>query len=163
MVLVSYESTDPGQAALVVNTLIKNFIESNFQTKYNATRQATGWMETQLDELKLKVEKSQQAMVTYERQNNIANVGEKQTVAESRFEDLSKEFNQAQSDRLTKESLYKMVASNDAQVGFLQGNGLLASLEAKEARFERTVLGGLGAIWPDLSESAPAAGSNEGC
>ena len=132
MVLVSYESTDPGEAALMVNSLIKNFIENNFQTKYNATRQATGWMETQLDELKVKVEKSQQAMVAYERQNNIANVGEKQTVAESRFEDLSKEFNQAQSDRLTKESLYKMVASNDAQVGFLQGNGLLAGLEAKE-------------------------------
>src|SRR4029077_5946463 len=132
MVLVSFESTDPREAALFVNTLIKNFIESNFQTKYNATRQATGWMEKQLDELKLKVEKSQQAMVAYERQNNIVNLGEKQTVVESRFEVLSKEFNQAQSDRLTKESLYKMVASNDNQVGFLQGNGLLARLEAKE-------------------------------
>lgn len=132
MVVVSYESTDPREAATVVNALIKNFIESNFQTKYNATRQATGWMEAQLDELKVKVEKSQQAMVNYERKNNIVNLGEKQTVVESRLEDLSKEFNLAQSDRLTKESLYKMVASNDAEVGFLQGNGLLAGLEAKE-------------------------------
>jgi len=133
MVLVSYESTNPRETALVVNSLIKNFVENNFQTKYNATRQATGWMEGQLDELKVKVEKAQQAMVNYERANNIANLGEKQTVAESRFEDLSKEFNQAQSDRLTKESLYRMVATNDAQVGFLAtGNGLLGSLEAKE-------------------------------
>jgi capsular exopolysaccharide synthesis family protein len=90
-------------------------------------------MEGQLDELKVKVEKAQQAMVNYERANNIANLGEKQTVAESRFEDLSKEFNQAQSDRLTKESLYRMVATNDGQVGFITtGNGLLANLEAKE-------------------------------
>ncbi|MGA9392803.1 MAG: polysaccharide biosynthesis tyrosine autokinase [Candidatus Sulfotelmatobacter sp.] len=133
MVTVSYESTDPRETSLVVNSLIKNFVENNFQTKYNATRQATGWMEGQLDELKVKVEKAQQAMVNYERANNIANLGEKQTVAESRFEDLSKEFNQAQSDRLTKESLYKMVATNDAQVGFLAANnGPLASLEAKE-------------------------------
>jgi capsular exopolysaccharide synthesis family protein len=133
MVLVSYESTNPRETALVVNSLIKNFVENNFQTKYNATRQATGWMEGQLDELKVKVEKSQQAMVAYERANNIANLGEKQTVTESRFEDLSKEFNQAQSDRLTKESLYRMVSTNDAQVGFLAaGNGLLGSLEAKE-------------------------------
>ena len=133
MVLVSYESTNARETALVVNSLIKNFVENNFQTKYNATRQATGWMEGQLDELKVKVEKAQQAMVNYERANNIANLGEKQTVAESRFEDLSKEFNQAQSDRLTKESLYRMVATNDGQVGFLTtGNGLLANLEAKE-------------------------------
>ena len=123
MVLVSYESTDPRQAALVVNTLVKNYIERNFRTKYDATRQATGWMEERLDELKLKVEKSQQAMVAYERQNNIVNIGEKQTVVEARFEDMSKDLSQAQSERLTKESLYKMVMSNDAQVDFIQGGG----------------------------------------
>ena len=55
MVLVSFESPDPREAALFVNTLINNYIESNFQTKYNATRQATGWMESQLDELKLRL------------------------------------------------------------------------------------------------------------
>jgi polysaccharide biosynthesis transport protein len=131
MVTVSYESTDPHHAALAVNTVIKNYIETNFRTKYDATRQATGWMEQRLDELKLKVEKSQQAMVAYERQNNIVNLSEKQTVTEARFEDLSKDLSQAQSDRLTKEALYKMVASDDGQVGFIQGNSLLASLEAK--------------------------------
>ena len=76
----------PPEAALVANTLIKNYIESNFRAKYDATRQATGWMEQRLDELKVKVEKSQEAMVSYERQNNIVNLGEKQTVTEQRFE-----------------------------------------------------------------------------
>jgi len=133
MVTVSYESTDPRQAAQVVNALIKNYIENNFRTKYDATRQATGWMEQRLDELKLKVEKSQQAMVAYERQNNLVNLGEKQTVTEARFEDMSRHYSEAQSERLTKEALYKMVASDDTQVGFIQGNGLLANLEQKEA------------------------------
>src|SRR5947207_6171728 len=132
MALVSYESTDPREAAAVVNGLVTNYIEHNFKSKYDATRQATGWMEQRLDELKLKVEKSEEAMVTYERQNNIANIGDKQTAEEARFEDMSKELSQAQSDRLSKESLYKMVASNDAQVGFIQSNSLLPSLEAKE-------------------------------
>ena len=132
MVLVSFESTDPHQAATVVNTLVKNYIETNFKTKYDATRQATGWMEQRLDELKLKVEKSEEAMVAYERQNNVANVGERQTAAEAQFEDMSKSLSQAQTDRLAKESLYKMVASNDAQVDFIQGNNLLLGLESKE-------------------------------
>jgi len=132
MVTVSYESTDPRQAAEVVNTLIKNYIETNFRTKYDATRQATGWMEQRLDELKLKVEKSQQAMVAYERENNIVNLGEKETVTEARFEDMSKHFGDAQSERLTKEALYKMVAADDTQVGFIQGNSLLANLEQKQ-------------------------------
>ena len=139
IVSVSFESTDPPEAALVANTLIKNYIESNFRAKYDATRQATGWMEQRLDELKVKVEKSQEAMVSYERQNNIVNLGEKQTVTEQRFEDISKDLSQAQSDRLSKESLYKLVEKDDAEVSVTQagqgsqGNSLLGALEAKEA------------------------------
>ena len=132
MALVSYESTDPRLAAAVVNTLVKNYIENNFKTKYDATRQATGWMEQRLDELKLKVEKSEEAMVAYERQHNIANIGDKQTAEEAQFATMNAQLSQAQTDRLSKESLYKMVASNDAQVGFIQTNSLLTSLESKE-------------------------------
>ncbi len=132
MALVSFESTDPREAATVVNTLVKNYIENNFKTKYDATRQATGWMEQRLDELKLKVEKSEEAMVAYERENNLANIGDKQTAEEAQLETMTKDLSQAQTDRLSKESLYKMVAANDSQVGFIQANSLLTSLEAKE-------------------------------
>ena len=147
MVLVSYESTDPREAATIVNTLVKNFTENNFKTKYDATRQATGWMEQRLDELKLNVEKSEEAMVNYERKNNIANIGDKQTAEEAQFEDMSKALSQAQTDRISKESLYQMVASDEAQAGFVQasnsntgntgnngssGSNLVMGLEAKE-------------------------------
>ena len=100
MILVKYESSDPKQAAAVVNSLVDNYIEYNFRTKYDASRQATGWMEQRLDELKVKVEKSEQAMVDYERQNNIVSVGEKQTVAEARLDDLNKNFSSCASRAL---------------------------------------------------------------
>jgi succinoglycan biosynthesis transport protein ExoP len=132
MALVSFESGDPHEAATVVNTLVQNYIENNFKTKYDATRQATGWMEQRLDELKLKVEQSEAAMVAYERQNNLANIGDKQTAEEAQLETMSKDLSEAQTDRLSKESLYRMVAANDAQVGFIQTNSLLPGLEAKE-------------------------------
>lgn len=136
MILVRYESTDPKQAAAIVNALVENYQEYNFRTKYDASRQATGWMEQRLDELKLKVEKSEQAMMDYERQNNIVSVGEKQTVAEARLEDLNKNLSAAQTERLSKESLYKMVSENEGQVGFIQSNSLLNSLEAKEVELK---------------------------
>ena len=132
MILVKYESTDPKAAAAVVNSLVNDYIEYNFRTKYDASRQATGWMEQRLDELKVKVEKSEQAMVDYERRNNIVSVGEKQTVTEARLDDLNKNLSAAQADRLSKESVYKMVERNEAQVGFLQSSTLLTSLEAKQ-------------------------------
>jgi uncharacterized protein involved in exopolysaccharide biosynthesis len=67
MLEVTFESTDPQLAAGVANALVNNYSEYNFHQKYDATRQASGFMEQQLDELKAKVEKSQQAMVNYER------------------------------------------------------------------------------------------------
>jgi polysaccharide biosynthesis transport protein len=132
MILVKYESTDPKEAAAVVNSLVDDYIEYNFRTKYDASRQATGWMEQRLDELKVKVEKSEQAMVDYERRNNIVSVGEKQTVAEARLDDLNKNLSAAQAERLSKGSVYKMVTENEAQVGFIQSSSLLNGLEAKE-------------------------------
>jgi capsular exopolysaccharide synthesis family protein len=130
---VSFESTDAALAARVANALVSNYVEYNFRTRYDATRQASGWMEQQLEELKAKVEKSQQALVEYERQNSIVNVGEKQNVAEQRLADLSKDLTEAQSDRAQKEAIYELVRNNEDQVALVAENTLLQRLEEKYA------------------------------
>src|SRR5713226_2544770 len=58
---VSFESTDPQIAAYVVNAHIENYIEQNFRSRYEATAQASTWLAGQLNELKIKVEKSEDA------------------------------------------------------------------------------------------------------
>ena len=92
---VSYECGNPDMAADVVNHLISNFRDFNFQERYDFTRRASSGMEQQLEDLKTKVEKSQQALVDYERQNLIVNVGDKQTINDERLEQLNKDFTQA--------------------------------------------------------------------
>src|SRR5262249_33279237 len=116
IVEVSFECTDPALAARVVNALVHNYIEGNFHEKYDATRQASGWMEQQLDELKAKVERSEQALVDYERANAIVNISDRQNVAEERLADLDKDLTVALSDRAQKESLYDLVKSDERQV-----------------------------------------------
>jgi capsular exopolysaccharide synthesis family protein len=133
---VNFEDTDPGRAARVVNALIKNYIEYNFRKQYDATRQATSWMEQQLDELKAKVEKSQQALVDYQRQNSIVNLSEKETVGEQRLSDLSKELTAAQGDRLQKESQYQVAQTADAPMAILAQDELLQTLNEKSAELQ---------------------------
>ena len=144
MMEVSFESTDPDLAARVANTLVNNYIEYDFHKKYDATRQASGWMEQQLDELKAKVEKSQSALVDYERSNSIVNVNDKQNVVEQRLSDLSRDLSNAQSDRQQKESLYEMVKANPDQVALLAQNGLLQTLEQKTADLQGQYIDALG-------------------
>ena len=89
-------------AADAVNHLISNFIDFNFQERYDFTRRASGGMEQQLQDLKSKVEKSQQALVDYERQNLIVNVGDKGSINDQRLEQLNKDYTTAESDRVAE-------------------------------------------------------------
>jgi capsular exopolysaccharide synthesis family protein len=130
---VTFESANPELSAKVANALGNNYIEYSFRQKYDATRQAAGWMEQQLDELKAKVEKSQQALVDYERQNSIVNVSDKQSVVDQRLADLSHDLTEAQNDRLQKESMYELVRDNEAQVALVAQDELLQKLDEKYA------------------------------
>ena len=133
MLAVNYEDADPQLAARVSTTLVNNYIDYNFRQKYDATRQASAWMEQQLDELKAKVESSQQALVAYEREHQLVSTSEKGSMQEQMLSDLSKDLTAAESDRLQKESLYREVQSNRQQLATLAHNDLLQKLEEKLA------------------------------
>ena len=115
MLSVSYEAFNPQLAAQVATSLVNNYIDYSFRLKYEATRQASTWMEQQLDELKAKVESSQEALVAYEQANQIASTGDKQNVQEQMLSDLGRELSVAESDRVQKESLYRETLANPKQ------------------------------------------------
>src|SRR6266481_3385566 len=110
---VSFESTNPLQAAQIVNAHIKNFIEQNFQSRYEATTRASTWLTDQLNELKIRVEKAEDARITYERQNQIWAVDDKQNVTTQRLADLNKQLTEAQSERMRKQSLFEFAKAGD--------------------------------------------------
>src|ERR1700731_4725896 len=111
---ISFESTSPLLAAQVVNAHIKNFIDQNFQSHYEATTRASTWLTDQLSELKVRVEKAEDARITYERQNQIwALDGDKQNVTTQRLGDLNKELTDAQSARMRKQSLFAYAKAGD--------------------------------------------------
>ena len=104
---VTFSTTDPQLAAKAVNTHISNFIEQNFRSRYEATTQASNWLAGQLDELKAKVEGAEDARITYERNNQIWTIDEKQDVTTQKLSDLNRELTGAQADRISKEAVYQ--------------------------------------------------------
>ncbi|MFZ0962711.1 MAG: polysaccharide biosynthesis tyrosine autokinase [Terriglobia bacterium] len=128
---VSYEGGNPDLAANIVNTLINNYIDSNFQARNDFTRRASGGMEQQLQDLKMKVEQSQTALFDYERQNLIINVGDKETASDQRLEELSRDYTGAEAERVQKESLYDLAKANQSEIGFIVQDPILQNLEGK--------------------------------
>src|SRR6266849_3186200 len=132
---VSFESTNPQLAAQIVNAHIKNFIEQNFQSRYDATTRASTWLTDQLNELKIRVEKSEDARIAYERQNQIwALDGDKQNVTTQRLSDLNKQLTEAQSERMRKQSLYEYAKAGDMDaVPQIRENSIVQDLLRKRA------------------------------
>jgi succinoglycan biosynthesis transport protein ExoP len=129
---VSFESTDPQLAARILNSHLHNYIELNFQSKYNATTQASNWLKDQLDELKVRVEKSESARIEYERQNQIWSVDDKSNITTQRLSDLSKELTDAQTESLKREALYEFAESGDLDgVPELRDNAVLQDMQKK--------------------------------
>lgn len=110
---VSFESTDPAMASQVLNAHIKNFIDQNFQSRYDATTRASSWLTDQLSELKVQVEKSEDARITYERQNQIWELDDRQNVTTQRLSDLNRELTEAQSERMKKQALFEFANGGD--------------------------------------------------
>ena len=126
---VSFESTDPQLAARTVNAHIATYIEQNYRSKYEATSQASDWLADQLRDFKIKVQKSEDARIAYERQNQIWTLDDKQNMTTQRLSDINKQYTDAQAERMRKESLYEFAkAGNLDAVPQNDSNSALADL-----------------------------------
>ena len=110
---IHYRTPDKTLAANVVNTLITTYIEQNFKTRFESTMQASDWLSKQLVDLEMKVQTSQEKLVQYQKQHEILGIDEKQNITTSKLDELNKELTAAESDRMQKESVYRLVQSSD--------------------------------------------------
>ena len=112
IVEVSCDSTSPQMAADFCNTLAREYIEQNLESRWAATEHTGAWLTNQLRDLKIKLEKSEEELQAYARQTGLLYTGEKNDAQESILGDLQKELSAAQADRITKQSRYEMAAAS---------------------------------------------------
>ncbi|MFN7985430.1 MAG: polysaccharide biosynthesis tyrosine autokinase [Vicinamibacterales bacterium] len=142
IVEVTCDSTSQQLAADFCNTLTKLYIEENLETRWKSTEYTGQWLAKQLDDLKIKIEKSEEELQSYASKTGLVIAGEKNDVQETRLADLQKDLSVAQSDRIAKQSRYEMAVAStpDALPEILDDASLkasqseLAQLKAKLAQ-----------------------------
>lgn len=134
LVEVRFSSRDPQLAQRVANKLASDYIDQNLQVKWDETIKASDWLQNQLVSLKGKLEKSEDTLQGYARQNSILFVDEKKNLVNERLEQLQEQYTQAQADRFKKESQYNLVQAGMVQdlPGFLS-NQLIQDLSSRLA------------------------------
>src|SRR4029077_15554785 len=113
---VSFEAPSPELAAQMVNSHIKNFIDQNRRSRYEATTSATSWLTDQLDELRVKMKNSEDARLDYERKNQIWELDDKQNLTTQRLGEISRQLIDAQGERMKKQSLFEFAKQGDADL-----------------------------------------------
>src|SRR5579862_7692963 len=167
IVEIHYRSPDRNLAARVVNSLVSTYVEQNFKTRFESTMQASEWLSKQLVDLQMKVETSQEKLVKYQKEHEILGIDEKQNITTAKLDELNREFTEAQSARMDKESIYRLVQSGDADSitaaaqaqnagrGSAASSTLLEKLREQEAdlKIQMAVLGvQFGPAYPRLAQ-----------
>jgi capsular exopolysaccharide synthesis family protein len=121
LITVSYTHPDPAMAAKIVNQLVADFVEHNFQVRYNATSKATEWLRRQLVDLKSQVEKAQQHAVELQKASGIFGEDEHHNIVITKLEQLNNELTTAQANRVIKEAVYNLARNGnpEAMAGLL--------------------------------------------
>ena len=112
---IHYLSPNKDLAARVVNALASTYIEQNFKTRFESTMQASDWLSRQLVDLQMKVETSQEKLVKYQKDHQILGIDEKQNITTAKLDELNKELTAAESERMQKESVYRLAEAGDTE------------------------------------------------
>ncbi|HYD16515.1 MAG TPA: polysaccharide biosynthesis tyrosine autokinase [Candidatus Nanoarchaeia archaeon] len=134
IVEIRFRSTSPQLAADIANTLAESYIEGNFRSKVAATVQASTWLAGQLEDLKRKVEQSQERLISYQREHGMLGTDETHNTVMATLDQISKELTTVESDRIVREARHRIAASGNPElVAAVSPNSVIQVLRLQEA------------------------------
>ena len=158
LINITFQSPDRAIASDIANTLTSKFIEEALERRHRSTTQSSFWLEKELADLKTQVETSEQSLADYERKTGLAgvelvggaadvSVAPHNTVTERLFA-LNQELTSAEASRISAETVYNLVHSQNPEIVLGLGAGstgltsdagieLVRSLRTQEVSLER--------------------------
>ena len=108
LIQIQFTSPDPDKAAVIANRLASRFVEDQLQGKLSASDKATGWLEQRLGELKLEVQKSDEAVTRFKIDHNILEAGGA-NLNEQELANLNTQLVAARSDLADKQARLRLI------------------------------------------------------
>src|SRR4029077_16212927 len=111
LIEIRYDSTDPHIAADFVNTLTAEFIQQNLESHWKTTQQTGEWLTHQMEDVRIKLEKSEDELQSYANASGLLFTSEKDNVAEEKLRQLQEELSKAHADRVASQSKYELAST----------------------------------------------------
>jgi len=110
LVNISYESTNPEFSALAANAIANQYIESVLERRKGVKDGATAWMDGRITELKLKLDESESALLSFKESNGLITLdGGVGRLSEQELLLTSSELASAKSELSNARDLYRKI------------------------------------------------------
>jgi polysaccharide biosynthesis transport protein len=109
---ITVDSASPRLTADFANTLANEFIEQNLESRWKTTEKTSDWLSHQLDDMRIKLERSEDALQAYARSSSLLFTDEKTSVSEEKLRQVQQELSAATGDRIARQSRYEMAQNS---------------------------------------------------
>ncbi len=135
LIYVSFASHDPNLAALVTNTFLDQYIQTTYQARHDAVVQSTDWLTKQLNDIRAKMEASNQALAAFQQNSGIVAVDGTQSTLSERMGELNRQLAAAQAERIQLEALLQKVdtGNNPASISEVNNDPVIQELSKRLA------------------------------
>ena len=111
LVDLTYTDPDPGRAQKIAGAYAQAFIASTLDKRFEANSYAKAFLEDQIKQLKLRLEDSEKAMLSFADKEQIVSINEKSSVLENLFQNANAALGTAITERIKNEQQWKQVES----------------------------------------------------
>lgn len=115
LIQLSFESPEPQLSADVVNIAMDEFIQMLMDTNIQSSKNAAQFLEKQILEAQIKLEKSEKELNNFSRQAGLVSMDPKLNLIMRQLEELNDALAKARAERISKESLYQQAISRNNQ------------------------------------------------
>ena len=158
LIQIRFRSKDAALSAAVVNSLIRAYNEQESESRVEATEQATGWLEGQLKDLKVRMDQEQQRLTAFQSAHGIIGAPERLPAGQTgeaehnstllEIDELGRQLVAASTETMLREAEYRAASQGDpetvvasepnmqAQSGDL-ATALLGQIRARRSELEQ--------------------------
>lgn len=116
LVRIHFDSYYPELAGRAPNLLAEEYIQMSLESRTSTTEQAKEWLAKQLEELKAKVERADEALQAFGSKHDIISLEDKDNITLKRLSELNEALAKAEAERMAKEALYRQVKQDKDRV-----------------------------------------------
>jgi polysaccharide export outer membrane protein len=126
LIEIRFRSKDAALSASVVNDLIRVYEEQESESRVQATAQASDWLESQLKQLKTRVDRDQQRLTAFQSEHGLLNTPEMLANGQPgeaqhssillEIDELGRQLVSTTTDRILREAEYRSASQGDPEL-----------------------------------------------